>query len=381
MAEARRIAVNVGGDYVAGSNTVVAGVVSAAGRLGWDVVGIRDGFDGVLFPEKYPYGGLVPLTADPNQADLGNATRSDPFRVQELTCDNEVVETDRSDDLLAAIARENIHAVVSIVDQGALSLLFRLSRKGLRSICIPKSVENDIASTTMSFGFNTALGYTVDILDRAGRAARSTGTIGVVEVLGARAGWLALQSALAVHADAVLIPEIDYDLSVVSAALRERLDSAGHALVVVAQGASPARGPAIEEPPAPPTALQAALSPMSTGPNSGRVIRTAGHAAESVARELQRLTNHRTYPLVLGQLSRAGTPSAADRQLGLAYGANAARAVVDGVDAAMVVFQPPTLSFLPLAEAINSVHRLTSDHVLLETARAVGISLGDKECT
>ena len=97
----------------------------------------------------------------------------------------------------------------------------------------------------------------------------------------------------AVHADAVLIPEIDYDLSVVSAALRERLESAGHALVVVAQGASPARGPAIEEPPAPPTALQAALSPMSTGPNSGRGIRTAGHAAESAARELQRLTDHR----------------------------------------------------------------------------------------
>lgn len=371
-----RIAVNVGGDYVAGTDSIVAGLVSAAHRFGWEVVGIRDGFDGLLFPDRYAGDGLVTLGPDFHAEPLGNATRTDPFRVQRLTDHNEVVEIDSSDDLLAAVRREKIDAVVSIVDHGALSLLFRLATKGLRSICIPKSVENDMPATTLSFGFNTALGYTVETLDRAAAAAKSTGTIGVVEVLGARAGWLAVQSALAVQADAVLIPEIPYELTAVGAALRPRLDAEGYGLVVVAEGARPV---AESAPPHPSTAvsgLKACLSPMATGNDDSRVIRRSGAAADGVARELQKLTNHKTYPLVLGELSRAGSPSATDRQLGLAYGAAAVQAVRDDVDAAMVVFDPPALSFLPLRAAINNVRRLSPDHVLMDTARAVGISLG-----
>jgi ATP-dependent phosphofructokinase / diphosphate-dependent phosphofructokinase len=159
---------------------------------------------------------------------LGNATRTNPFRVQLLNDDNEVDEVDRSDELIAAVRRHGIDTVISIVDHAALSLLFRLNRKGLRSICVPKSVENDMPDTTLSFGFNTALTYTVDTLDRARQAARSAGKLGVVEVLGARAGWLALQAAIAVTADAVLIPEIPYDLKFVAATVQERLTAGRH---------------------------------------------------------------------------------------------------------------------------------------------------------
>src|SRR5512143_3754475 len=152
----KRIAVNVGGGYVPGLNAVMTGVVLAANQLGWEVVGIRDGFDGLLAPGRYPDGGLLTLTPQMVEnlsagggAILGNATRTDPFRVRQVNAENMVEEVDRSG--------EKIDAVISVVGPRALSILFRLHRQGLKTVCVPTSVENDVAATQLSFGFNSAL--------------------------------------------------------------------------------------------------------------------------------------------------------------------------------------------------------------------------------
>ena len=176
--EIKRIAVNFGGGYVPGLNAVITGAVLAAQRLGWEVVGIRDGYDGLLFPDRYHDGGLVKLTTqmmeDLAGADgciLGTAAQSDPFRVRTLNADNLVEELDRSDELMEMIRKEKIDAVASVVGSRALGILWKLSRKGLRTVCVPKSVENDVAATMLSFGFNSALSFVADMLERARQAA------------------------------------------------------------------------------------------------------------------------------------------------------------------------------------------------------------------
>jgi 6-phosphofructokinase 1 len=381
----QRIAINFGGGYVPGLNAVITGVVLAASELGWEVVGIRDGFDGLLFSERYADGGVLKLTramvehlASSSGSLLGTAARSDPFHVRTVNAENQVEEVDRSDALLATLQSHAIEAVISVVGPEPLSILWKLSRKGMKTVAVPKSVENDMAATMLSFGFNSALSFATETIDRARQAAESARKIGIIEVLGARAGWRALQAGMAVCADAVLIPEIRYDLRKVAARLREKLQAGrSSALVVVAEGAVALHGPSAPTSPASVHPLKASLSPGASGEEGSHVIERSGHVADRVALELQRLTDHETYPIVLGQLVRGGPPTAVDRQLGLGYGAAAVRALHDNHSGVMVSFQPPDLKFVPLAEAINNVRTVPADSVFMQVARSLGIALGD----
>src|SRR5512137_1109816 len=384
--QTKRIAVNCGGGFVPGLNAVITGTVLAAHELGWEVVGIRDGFDGLLAPERYADGGLLTLTPRIVEgvsagagAILGNATRTDPFHARQVNDENQVEEVDRSGELLAKIKAERIDAVVSVVGPRALGILFRLHRQGLRTVCVPTSVENDVAATQLSFGFNSALSFTVDMLERVRQAAQATRKIGVVEVLGEHAGWLALQAGIAVCADAVLIPEMPYDLEQVAAKLRAKVGAGRTSgLVVVAEGALPRGGqePGAETPA--PASLRASLSPGATDREGSFVIQGSGRAAQAVARHLQRMTDQMTYPLVLGQLLKGGPPTAVDRQLGLGYGAAAVRALQGNLSGVLVAFHPPDLTFVPLAEAINKVRTVPANSVFVQIARSLGISLGDE---
>lgn len=383
----KRIAVNCGGSHVPGLNAVISGAVLAASELGWEVVGIRDGFDGLLFPERYPAGGLLELTPQVVESlgtggspILGNATHTDPFRVRQVNAENMVEEVDRSGELIGKITTERIDAVISVVGPQALSILFRLHRQGLRTVCVPTSVENDVAATQLSFGFNSALSFAVDMLERIRQAAQAARQIGVVEVLGEHAGWLALQAGIAACADAVLIPEIPYDLQKVAAKLTGKIEAGRAAgLVVVAEGARPRDGQEAAGAATPSDALRASLSPGSTGEGGPHVIESSGRVAHAVALRLQRLTDCATYPLVLGPLVRGGPPTAVDRQLGLSYGAAAVRAVYRNQSGVMVAFEPPALRFVPLADAINKVRTVPADSVFVQSARSLGISLGDGE--
>jgi 6-phosphofructokinase 1 len=382
--------VNIGSGYVPGLDAVVTGAVLAARGLGWEIVGIRDGYDGLLFPERYPAGGLVNLDAHVVEARgrsslIGTAARTDPFRVRTVNAERQVEEADRSDALLGAVRAAGIEAVISIVGGSpitglhALSVAFKLQRKGLRTVCIPKSVENDIASVPQPMGYNSVLSHTADTLDRIRTAAQDAGRVAVVEVPGQHAGWLALQSGLAALADAVLIPEIPYDLARVADALamRER-EGRRPALVVVAEGARPVAD--AESIAGEADALRASLTPNADHElGSGEhVIDRAGGAVRSVALALQRLTDRDLLPLALGHLVRGGAPTAGDQQLGLAYGAGAVRALETGESGVILAFQTPDLRSLPLAESLNRVRTIPASSELMHIARMLGIAFGDR---
>jgi 6-phosphofructokinase 1 len=380
----RRVAIMVGAGYVPGINAVILGAALAAGKLGWEMVGIRDGFDGLLHPERYPDGGLLTLSPelvenlDPTAAGLlGQAPRVDPFHVRRVNDDGMVEEVDMSDDLLQRLKAEDIDAVISVVGGRGLSILFKLHRKGLNAVCVPRSIENDIAATAVSFGFNSALSFTIEMLDRVRQAAQSARKVAVVEVLGDQAGWLALQAGIAVCADVVLIPEIPCDLQAVAARLEDKVTPRRpYGLVVVAEGAKlvEAAETRVAQPPV--NTLKASLSPLATGDASEHVIRRSGQAAETVATKLQLLIAEETFPMVLGPWVRGGSPTAVDRQLALGYGAGAVRAVKAGQYGSMVAFVPPDMKFVPLSQAINKVRTVPADSEFMQIASSLGIFLG-----
>ena len=379
----RRIGIMVGAGYVPGINAVITGAAIAAGKMGWELVGIRDGFEGLLHPEKYPHGGLVTLdpelieNLDPSAGGvLGQSARVDPFHVRQINELEMVEEVDMSDELLKRLKTENIDGLISVVGGQGLTILYKLHRKGLNTVCIPRSIDNDIASTSVSFGFNSALTLTIEMLDRARQSARSARKIAVVEVQGEQAGWIALQAGIAVCADVIMIPEIPVDLKNAAGRLREIM-SAGksYGLVVVAQGAKFINRAKKQEVV---SSLKATLSPLATGDsNSEHVILTSGQAAQTVATELQLLIAEETYPLVIGPWVRGGTPSAVDRQLGIAYGAGALQALKAEKNGVMVAFVPPEIKFVPLAEAINKVRTVSSDNEFLKIADSLGIYCGN----
>ncbi len=384
-----RIAINIGSGHVPGLDLVVAGAVLAANELGWEILGIRDGYDGLLYPERYPQGGVVTLrpcmveTVGHGGSLIGTAARTDPFRVRTIDADNQIEETDRSDDLLDALHKAGVEAVISLVGGSAitglhaLSVAFKLHRKGLRTICVPKSVENEIACVRQAFGYNSVLSHTAEMLDRIRTGAQDVGRLAVVEVPGQHAGWLALQSGMAALADAILLPEIPYDLAkLAQALLGHQKVRRSSSLVVVADGARPA---ASVDAPSSQGGLGSSLTP-NADPEFGEgehVIEGTGAASKCLALGLQRLTDRDVLPLALGHLVRGGMPTVVDRQLGLAYGAGAIRALHAGAEGAMITFELPEIKTVPLVETLGRIRTVPAASEIMQTARALGIAFGD----
>jgi ATP-dependent phosphofructokinase / diphosphate-dependent phosphofructokinase len=371
----RRIAINVGAGYLPGINTIITGASQAAGQLGWEIIGIRDGFDGLLFPDRYSDGGL--LTLSPQLAalqdpfvggTLGQAPMVDPFN--DTTLDG----VDHSDEILKRLKEENIDALISVVGNQGLDILYKLHRKGLHTVCIPKSIENDIPVTSVAFGFNSAMSFTIEMLMRARQAAISAKKVAVVEVIGEKAGWLALQAGIAVSADAVLLPEIPCNLNMLARRLDEKISSRKpYGLVVVAEGVKLFKKPAEDKS----GSRIVSLPPSATGEASEQVIIPSEKTAETLARELQLLIERETYPLVLGPWARGGSPTAVDLQLGMAYGAGAIQALKASKNGVMVAFVPPEIQYVPLAEVINKVRTVSAGSEFLKIAGSLGIYFGN----
>jgi 6-phosphofructokinase 1 len=392
----RRIGINVGAGFAPGINAVITGAAQAAGLMGWEILGIRDGFEGLLRPDRYPDGGLLTLSpqriADLNPFEggiLGQSPRVDPFHVATVNEDNEVEEVDVSDEILKRLKAENIDALISVVGGRGLGILHKLHRKGLHTVCIPKSIENDIAATSISFGFNSALSFTIEMLLRAKQAAKSARKIAVVEVIGAQAGWLALQAGIAVSADAVLLPEVQCNLNLLAQRLEEKITPRRpYGLVIVAEGVKLRKKPLQEEIASPNQAvltpkhraalsLKASLPPQALGEASEQVIVPPDKAAETVANELRLLLAMEPYPLVVGPWARGGEPTAIDLQLGMAYGAGAIQALKSSRNGVMVSFVPPQIKYVPLAEAIDKVRTVTADCEFVKIAESLGIYSGN----
>jgi 6-phosphofructokinase 1 len=362
-----RISINTGGGDAPGLNAVIYSVVHAAARLGWKVFGIREGYDGLLFPERYADGGLVELNCEmvkniPHLGGtiLGTTNRGNPFRVLEQSANGNTREVDQSGAVLGAFERHKIDAHVAIGGDGSLTIALELHRKGLRVVGVPKTIDNDLGATSATFGFSTAVSFASECIDRLHMTAQAHRRILVTEVMGRYAGWIALYSGIAGQADAILLPEVPYDIRKVADHLvKATSGQRQHAIVVVAEGAKPKSGD---------------VTVKSREP--GRVERLGG-IGERVAEELQQLTGKESRAVVLGHLLRGGSPNAQDRILGLSFGAGAVYALNHGMDGVMVALNPPKLDFVPLHDAVVQLKLVPLDCEAMVVARALNICFGD----
>ena len=363
----RRIGISTGGGDAPGLNAVIRAVALAAHNRGWDAVGIRDGYNGIFLPDQYTDGGLIPLTPERVRGIthlggtiIGTTNAGNPLKYPVRQRDGKLVEVDRCDELVKGLAASGIDAVVAVGGDGSLTIANALARKGVRIVGVPKTIDNDLSRTVVTFGFDTAVSFATECIDRLHSTAASHRRVMVVEVMGRYAGWIALNSGVSSTADVILIPEIPYDIATVAEKIQERY-ARGHsfAIVVVAEGAKPRGGrhAVIEK-------------------KAGQAERLGGAGARLGA-EIAQATGRDTRVVVLGHLLRGGTPTTFDRLISLRFGSAAVRALATGKSGVMVALDPPTVRYVPLAEAAHRMKRVPIDCDTIRTARELGICLGD----
>jgi len=358
----RRIAVNTGGGDAPGLNAVIRAVVLASERLGWEVFGIADSYDG-LFKED----GVIRLDRKAVRGIthlggtiLGTTNRGNPLQWPTKAADGSVTYSDKSQDVVDALAHLDIDVLIAIGGDGSLSIAHRLSQLGVKVVGVPKTIDNDLAATSLTFGFTTAVETATEAIDKLHSTAESHERVMVVELMGRNTGWISLYAGLAGTADVILIPEIPYDLDPVCEKIERRYaEGRNFAVVVVAEGAFPVGG-----------------EPVFKQVGGGQ--RRLGGVADVVAHEIWQHTGRETRELVLGHLQRGGSPNAQDRLLALRFGAAAVRLVQEGLFGCMVALNPPNVLAVPLGEAIAKTKHVPLDGDVVATARAMGICLGDR---
>ena len=364
----RRIAVCTGGGDAPGLNAVIRAVVVSAVNRGWECYGIREGFNGIFFNERFPEGGVIRLTQASVRGIthlggtmLGTTNKGNPLHFPLVMPDGKVKEIDRTDEIIEFFAKKEIDALVSIGGDGSLTIADALVQKGLRVVGVPKTIDNDLDKTATTFGFDTAVAFATESLDRLHSTAESHHRIMVVEVMGRYAGWIALHSGISGGAHSILIPEIPFDLEKVSEKIKKR-DSEGrlYSLVVVAEGAKPAGGS---------LAVTAAAE-------IGQAERLGG-VGEMVAERLGELTGKDCRVVVLGHLLRGGSPTTFDRLAALRFGAAAVRALDEGRSGIMVALAYPDVNYVPLAEVAGRMRGVPIDCDIMKTGRDLGICFGD----
>jgi len=363
----KKIAVMTGGGDAPGLNAVIRAVVITALAQGWECIGIRDSYNGFLEPERYADGGFIVMNREVVRGIthlggtiLGTTNKGNPFEYTLTGADGRTYQKNRADDLIDAFQRHHIDALVAIGGDGALSIAYSLAQKGGPPVMgVPKTIDNDLAQTTSTFGFDTAVSFATECIDRLHATGHAHSRVMVVEVMGRTAGWIALNAGVAGTADVILIPEIPYDIQKVADKITRR-ESTGHhfSIVVVAEGAKPKDG----------------TVSMVERPGGARRL---GGIGEKVAEELQELTGKDVRSVSLGHLLRGGTPTAFVRLISLRFGAAAVRGLAAGERNVMVALDPPTVRFVPLAEATKETKHVPLDSDIIQTARELGTSFGD----
>ena len=358
-----RIAISTGGGDAPGLNAVIRAAVLTAVNSGWEVLGIKRGFAGLLGEDE-----VIPLTRESVRgiAHLGGTilrttNRGNPFSYPIKQPDGSYIDIDRSDELIANARAFGIDAMISIGGDGSLAIAQQLHERGVKIVGVPKTIDNDVSGTITTFGFDTAVQTAIDAIDKLHTTAESHDRVIVMEVMGREAGFIALHSGLAGTADVILIPEIPYDLEKVCEKIVAR-DRAGRhfSIVVVAEGAYPRGG-------------DVSLIGESLPGQAKRI----GGLCESIAQDIHERTGKETRSLILGHLQRGGMPTGYDRLLATRFGGAAVRAIRDECWGHMVALQSPHIVTIPITEALKEVKRVDPNHDVVQTARSTGISFGD----
>ena len=349
--EIRRIGISTGGGDCPGLNAVIRAVVkSAILKHGWQVLGIQDSFDGLIWPEKtrelswddvsgiLTRGGTI----------LGTTNRHNPLAYQK---ENGNQPRDVSDEIVGNARELGLEAIIVAGGDGTIRISLELYRKGLPVIVVPKTIDNDVFGTDISVGFDTALHTVVDAIDKIHSSAESHHRVMLVEVMGRDVGWLALEAGIAAGADIILIPEIPFSLEAVCERIQKR-EAAGRrfTIIVVAEGISV----------------------------PGDSHQDRKNVAKQVADSIIRLTSRDTRVTVLGHIQRGGSPSPFDRILCTRLGVAATDLVARGEFGKMIALEGGGLTTIDLADAARSIKRIDPKGELVQVARAVGTSFGDE---
>lgn len=356
--------VNTGGGDAPGLNAAIRGVTLAALRRGFRVTGIRRGYSGLL---EEGGRGLVELDretvrgiTDRGGTLLGTVNRAQPFEYPVTGADGVTRLVDLSDRMIQRYRELGADGLIAIGGDGSLRIASRFQEKGLRVIVIPKTIDNDLGATDATVGFDSAFSFATEAIGRLHSTAEAHGRVMVVELMGRYAGWLALHAGLAGAAHAILLPEIDFDFDSVCASIRQRFEAGRtFAIVVAAEGA------------------KAKNSGFTVKANELGKEQTLGGIGALVAQEIALRTGFETRSLVLGHLQRGGAPTAADRLLALRYGGEAVRLAAAGRFGRMVCSRGSRLSSVTFEEALAHSHVVPADDDALETARDLGICLGE----
>jgi 6-phosphofructokinase 1 len=360
--DTRTIAVSTGGGDCPGLNAVIRGVVRSALRRGWKVIGIRDGFDGLIWPGKtreltndsvsgiMPRGGTI----------LGTTNRGNPFayKVEE---NGRTVERDYSDRVLENARMLGIDAMVVVGGDGTLKIGLELFRKGLPVVGVPKTIDNDLSATETTFGFDTAVATATDAIDKLHTTAESHHRIMLLEVMGRDAGWIALHAGMAGGAHVILIPEIPFTIANIVRKIREREQEGSHfSIIVVAEGCRLVDGKPIFE-------------VLEERRKSARAGSVAGALAELIGEQAKRETR----VTVLGHIQRGGGPSPFDRILSSRFGVGAVELIARGEFGKMVCLRAGRIEAVPLEEAVGVMKTVDRNSELVCAAKALGIVFGD----
>ena len=361
----RRIGVLTGGGDCPGLNAVIRAVVKTAIHVyGWEVLGIEDGFEGLIQPGKVrpltmadvrgilPRGGTI----------LGTTNRADPFHY-EVEMDGQVKVFDVSDDVVRHAQVLGLDALVVIGGDGSLRIAHELMQKGLKAVGVPKTIDSDLQGTVVTFGFDTAVNTAMEALDKLHTTAESHHRIIILEVMGRDAGWIALKAGIAGGADIILLPEIPYDLDVVADKIARRNQSGSKfSIVVVAEGARPAGGEAIYQ------------AEREIGG-----VRRLGGVGEALAAQLKARCRAEVRVTVLGHLQRGGSPSAFDRLLASRFGSLAVHFIAQGKLGHMVALQDECIVAVPIVAAVAQQKFVPLESDILLTAFGLDVCLGNTQ--
>jgi phosphofructokinase-like protein len=359
----KKIGVITGGGDCPGLNAVLRAVVKTAiNKYGYEVIGFRDGYHGLVLNEW--------LKLDLSQASgildrggtiLGSSNRDNPFnfKVEE----NGIISyVDKSDQVLANIKAHGIEAMVLIGGDGTLTSARDFARKGLNVVGVPKTIDNDLSATDTTFGFMTAVDTATEAIDKLHTTAESHHRIMVLEVMGRYAGWIALESGIAGGADMIMIPEIPYDIQKIADKAIERQQAGKNfSIVVVAEGAKPKGG----------TIVVSHIVKDSPDP-----IRLGG-IGQKIAQDLTEITGIDSRVTVLGHLQRGGRPSPYDRILSTRYGVAAVELIKEGKFGMMVSLQGNEITAVSIEDAVGKLKTVPQDGELIRIAKSIGVEFGD----
>ena len=359
----KRIGILTGGGDAPGLNAVIrAAVKTAIYEYGCEVIGIRNGYDGFIDEE-----GLISLGIEDVRGILprggtilGTANRGNPY-ARKIIRDGQEVILDVSDEIIRGIERLHMDALLVLGGDGTLHIAHELCRKGAPVIGVPKTIDNDIGGTEVTFGFDTAVNTATDAIDKLHSTAEAHHRVMVLELMGRNAGFIALHAGIAGGADVILIPEIPFRFENVVAKVRERVERGmNFSILAVSEGAKPLDGEQVFSRPG---------DEVYT-PRLGGIGNRVGEYIEQAGYE--------TRVTVLGHLQRGGSPTPFDRWLATRYGAAAVRLASQGKFDRMVALQAGNIVDLSLEEALAIPKRVDVKRDAVVTARGMGISFGDE---